>query len=150
MQSNSTIVTLIDRLGDWFFSVGWKLALLAAGLVLVAAVVVYGLLWDSIAFPPAAELRITPPAAPVGPDRYTAISVCHEQMLLLLRSPSEAKFPRSSEARVDFPNDNEVLVRDYVDAPNAFGTPVRTNFRCEVHVAPGTGLHQIVDFQVLD
>ena len=61
------------------------------------------------------------------------------------------KFPASSAATVNIDGNEVTVFRDYVDAPNAYGTPVRTNFRCEeFHADPGTDMHGSVDFQVLD
>lgn len=143
MHPNSSTSTRPNRSIVRVAVIGCCCVLALIGGVFLAIVLMTG------GFPPPRPVMSARIAVPVGPDRVTAIDLCHQQMLLALRSPSEAKFPGWSAAKVTI-DGNEVLVRDYVDAPNAFGTTVRTNFRCEVHVDAGTDMHRIVDFQVLN
>ena len=78
-------------------------------------------------------------------SKATAISRCREHMMLGLRSPSEARFPAlSSPALAVF--GHEITVRDYVDAPNALGTPVRTEFTCVVVLSAERDGSMITDF----
>lgn len=53
-----------------------------------------------------------------------------------LRSPAGAKFSPGSETTVTQLQTGVWQVRGWVDAPNAFGTPVRSDFYVELYPEP--------------
>lgn len=78
-----------------------------------------------------------------------ATVLCQDAMEERLRAPGTADFPFGHLA--DHAGGNRFRLRSYVDAENAFGGEVRTDFLC---VVEGAGEdfsgYSIVDFQVLD
>jgi len=65
-----------------------------------------------------------------------AYSMAKKFVLQQLRCPSTADFPWSA-SRIDSLGDGHYKVVGYVDAQNAFGAQVRTNFICEVCTKDG-------------
>lgn len=94
---------------------------------------------------PAAEVVELTFAEDQARQKTFAIDLCRQQMKRELRSPSVAVFPASSTARAAVLG-RETTVRDYVDAPNAFGTPVRTEFQCVVEFSIDYSTGTVADF----
>lgn len=70
--------------------------------------------------------------SPPEPDASGAYAVCQDAVEGRLRSPRSARFPWSYTDRVMDLGDGRFRVRAYVDAENAFGAEVRTDFDCTV------------------
>jgi len=70
-------------------------------------------------------------------DKIEALTMCQQFVKDRLRSPKSADFPWASDGRVTALGSGQYRIRSYVDAQNAFGAEVRTNFTCTVQVSGG-------------
>ena len=55
---------------------------------------------------------------------------CEQAIEERLRSPRSARFPRNMSEEATLQPDGSYVLRAYVDAQNAFGAEIRTNFVC--------------------
>lgn len=81
--------------------------------------------------------------------QFDAAFYCKTKVEERLRAPSTAKFPTNlyqSAKRTGTPN--EYSVRSYVDAENAFGTPLRSAFSCTVEHVPSTDRWRLLDLTI--
>ena len=81
--------------------------------------------------------------------RGGTVVVCENRMTSQLRAPGTADYPFGHVANVQDLGNDRYRLRSYVDAENAFGGEVRTNFVCVVEVS-GSGEdvsnYRIVEF----
>ena len=76
-------------------------------------------------------------------DRARAAIACETAVKQTLRSPGSAEFPLlSRQVRWSDQERSEGVITSHVDAPNAFGQPVRSHFTCRVQRFEGTLLFQ--------
>ena len=75
------------------------------------------------------------PSAPRGPDNVGAWVACQTMVESRLKSPSTADFPSDYRNAVSR-DGNRFVVTSYVDAQNAFGGTVRTDYTCTVTYDP--------------
>jgi len=69
---------------------------------------------------------------PVPGTDSGAFAACTGYVEEQLRSPSTAQFPKVSDATTTSTEQQDWTIRSHVDAQNAFGAEVRTNWRCDV------------------
>lgn len=79
------------------------------------------------------------PAPPPAPFHSAAgaWTVCTDAVRDRLKAPRTAKFPWGFTDRVTHLGEGKYRARAYVDAQNAFGAMLRTNFDCTVQWAGG-------------
>ncbi|HBO60534.1 TPA: hypothetical protein DD449_02540 [Candidatus Berkelbacteria bacterium] len=65
----------------------------------------------------------------------TALAVSHQYVRQKLISPSTAEFATESKSTIT-QSGNSYYIVSYVDAKNAFGTPIRKNYTCRVMYFP--------------
>lgn len=80
-------------------------------------------------------------------DGTGAWVMCQEFVKDRLKAPASAEFPWASEDRWKHLGDGKYLVNGYVDAQNAFGAKLRTNFVCTVQWQPD-GRWKLEDLQL--
>lgn len=70
--------------------------------------------------------------------RILAWNACKEAVKTQLRAPSTAKFKFAGWTGVqNIPGDDRYLADSWVDAENAFGAMIRTDFKCLVRIGAG-------------
>lgn len=70
-------------------------------------------------------------------DKIEALTMCQQFVKGRLRSPASADFPWAHAGRVTALGGGQYRIRSYVDAQNAFGAEVRTDFVCTVQRSSG-------------
>ncbi|WP_151671431.1 hypothetical protein [Nitrincola schmidtii] len=65
-------------------------------------------------------------------DEYNALITCQNRVRNNMRSPSSAKFPPMRDINVYKVDENEWLIRGFVDGQNSFGAVVREHYECQV------------------
>jgi hypothetical protein len=101
------------------------LRLVALG-VLGSAIVIAGVVWIG-----SDSSGISRRGRPGSHDHVGAVNVCEQAVRQRLRSPSTARFPWLASERAVHLGDGRYRVSAFVDAQNAFGATVRTEFVCE-------------------
>lgn len=81
-----------------------------------------------------------------GPDPDMAIVMCHDAVRDRLRAPATARFPTFSETQVS-QTENRFRVRSHVDAENAFGAMIRSNWDCVIE-AEGGGAWRVISLDI--
>jgi len=71
-------------------------------------------------------------------DPGMAWVMCKQRMSQLLKAPATAGFPLSNEFQIR-QNGRDFIMDAWVDADNAFGARIRTNFQCATHY-DGSGI----------
>lgn len=137
------------------------------GLVIVLCVIPAGLLMFIGDVPATSNSHGQRPAAAANPpelsaaqrranekceDRHLAFIMSQSFVERRLRSPKSAEFPRfsDSEVRVNYVGDCTFEVRAYVDAQNAFGALLRTNYFVKLRNQKGTDEWIASDVQLLE
>jgi len=84
------------------------------------------------------------PTATPGQDKATMATVqCRNYMRATLRSPSTADFPGMFSGSVSSAlGNNRYLLREYVDAQNAYGATIRSNYECRIRYKGGESAAQ--------
>ena len=80
--------------------------------------------------------------------RAGTVVVCENQMTSQLRAPGTADYPFGHVANVQDLGNDRYRLRSYVDAENAFGGEVRTNFVCVVEVSGSGG--DVSDYRIVE
>ena len=106
--------------------ISWKQAAIILVLVFGGAIGLAGWLAESS---PAPQTRDT---------RKQAIYCARDQVRLLLKAPSTAKFPRTSDDQVTDMGGGTFEIKSYVDAQNSFGAMIRTRYTCSVKSNPAS------------
>jgi len=83
--------------------------------------------------------------------RVAVTTLCEREMTARLRSPGSADYPWDHVGKVQNIGGNRYRLQSYVDAQNAFGALIRTNFVC---TAEGSGAeldgYKVVDFSAIE
>jgi hypothetical protein len=82
-------------------------------------------------------------------DEGGAIVYCHQFIEDRLQSPSSADFPSNSEHQVTEVGEQRWRVSSYVDAENAFGASLRTDWTCEISYDESAETWTLEDLQGL-
>lgn len=109
---------------------------LMSGFALIAIIVVIGALLASRLPDPT---KADNPSTSTSPSHSTvgAWTVCTDAVRDRLRAPRTAKFPWGYDDKVTHLGEGKYHARAYVDAQNAFGAMVRTDFECTVQWITG-------------
>lgn len=116
----------------------------AAGIIFGIAILMFAV----VALSTSGDKDTSKPAPPPKPehDSISAFVMSQNFTKKQLKAPSTAKFPRYSEGRVADLGNGEYRVSSYVDAQNAFGAMIRTNYICKVKYV-GNDKWQLLEFE---
>lgn len=65
-------------------------------------------------------------------DKIGALVASEQAVRNLLKAPSTAKFPSTSEASITYDSDGGFVISSYVDAQDSFGAMIRTRYVCRI------------------
>jgi hypothetical protein len=137
-----------------------KTILILMGLLVLCLCALFFVIVPTIGFSDISNLSVTTPIIPtptklIGPTplQHKEISSgtqCRQYVRAELLVPSSAQFSNEKTYKVDGKPLNYHAVTGIVTAQNAFGVPLRSTYRCDVHYIPEDPSRWVLDSLTID